>query len=56
MVTQDQPLDSHGNYYQYPELKIKIKLDLRWKNKLSLENLQVFNSIAGDLNRLDEWD
>jgi hypothetical protein len=47
-------LDSHGDYYQDPEFK--IKLDLRWKNELSPENLQVFNSIAGDLNKPYEWD
>ncbi len=47
-------LDSHGDYYQDPEFR--IKLDLRWKNELSPENLQIFNAIAGDLNKPYEWD
>jgi len=44
----------HGNYYQAPEFA--IKLDLRWKQELSLENLEIFNSIVGSLNKPYEWD
>ncbi|MDJ1172839.1 sulfotransferase family protein [Roseofilum capinflatum] len=46
-------LESHGQYYQDPEFK--IKLDMRWKQELSPENLQVFNQIAGELNKPYEW-
>ena len=47
-------LDKHGAYYQ--DLEFKIKLDLRWKQELSPENLGVFNRISGGLNQPYEWD
>ena len=46
-------LKRQGDYYQDPELA--IKLDLRWKQELSLENLKAFNSMAGELNKPYEW-
>ncbi|NES02120.1 MAG: hypothetical protein F6K22_04290 [Okeania sp. SIO2F4] len=43
----------HGSYDE--ELGLQIKLDLRWKNELSVENLAIFNSLAGELNKPYEW-
>lgn len=43
----------HGSYYE--ELGLQIKLDLRWKHELSAENLAIFNSLAGELNKSYEW-
>lgn len=40
---------SHGDYYD--QLGLAIKLDLRWKRELSRQQLEIFESIAGDLNR-----
>ena len=43
----------HGSYYE--ELGLQIKLDLRWKNELSAENLAIFNSLGGERNKPYEW-
>jgi hypothetical protein len=43
----------HGNYYN--EADISIKLDLRWQRELSPEKLEVFEKIAGEVNRPFEW-
>ena len=43
----------HGSYYE--ELGLRIKLDVRWQKELSAENLTIFNSLAGELNKPYEW-
>ena len=43
----------HGSYYQ--DMDFAIKLDCRWPKELSPDKLEVFNSIAGELNRPYEW-
>ncbi len=45
----EQLREMHGNYYE--KLGMTIKLDLRWKEELSKEQLQVFEAIAGEANR-----
>jgi hypothetical protein len=42
-----------GDYYQKQGLS--IKLDLRWENELSSEQVNEFNRIAGDINQPYEW-
>lgn len=42
-----------GDYYQ--EQGLNIKLDLRWKTELSLEQVKTFEKIAGDINQPYEW-
>jgi hypothetical protein len=42
-----------GNYYDQQGLA--IKLDMRWKDELSPEQLEIFESIAGKINRPYEW-
>lgn len=44
----------HGSYYQDTDLAIKF--DLRWKKEFAPEKLEVFNKIAGELNKPYEWD
>ena len=44
---------NNGEYYD--NLGLKIKLDLRWKQELSTEQEEVFNQIAGDINKPYEW-
>lgn len=44
----------HGNYYQDTDLAIKF--DLRWKKEFAAEKLEVFNKIAGELNKPYEWE
>ncbi|NEQ36338.1 MAG: sulfotransferase [Okeania sp. SIO3I5] len=43
----------HGSYYE--QMGLQIKLDLRWKNELSVDNLAIFNSFAGELNKPYQW-
>lgn len=43
----------HGDYYN--NVDIAIKLDLRWQKELSPEKLEIFNRIAGETNKLYEW-
>ena len=50
---QNEVQKRQGNYYD--NMGLQLKLDLRWKNDLSLEQLQEFNRIAGDLNEPYEW-
>jgi len=45
---------THGEYYE--KMDLGIKLDLRWKKELSEENLEIFNSIAGEFNKPYAWD
>lgn len=42
-----------GEYYD--NLGLKIKLDTRWKEELSTEQLETFDRIAGNLNKPYEW-
>lgn len=47
-------LEKHGGYYDnsyYENQGLSIKLDQRWKKEFSPENAEIFNSIAGDINR-----
>ncbi len=44
---------NNGEYYD--NLGLKIKLDLRWKEELSKDQVAVFNRIAGDINKAYEW-
>ena len=47
---------SHRNYKLYAEeVGFQIKLDLRWKTELSSEQLQVFEQVAGEVNRPYAW-
>jgi hypothetical protein len=50
---QTQVQKRQGNYYD--NMGLQLKLDLRWKDELSLEQLEEFNRIAGDLNKPYEW-
>lgn len=43
-----------GNYYDNQGLA--IKLDMRWQQELSDEQIKIFNSIAGEINKPYEWD
>ena len=43
----------NGDYYN--NVDIAIKLDLRWKRELAPEKLAVFEEIAGEVNKLFEW-
>lgn len=49
-----QVAEVHGDYYK--KAPLGIKLDLRWKQELSSENLAEFYRITGDLNKPFEWD
>lgn len=44
----------HGSYYQ--DMDLGIKFDLRWQKELAPEKLEVFNEIAGELNKPYEWE
>lgn len=44
----------HGSYYQDTDLGIKF--DLRWQKEFSPDQLEVFNKIAGELNKPYEWE
>lgn len=50
---QDQVQKRQGNYYE--NMGLQLKLDLRWKDELSSEQVEVFNQIAGELNKTYEW-
>ena len=52
-AVQNQVQQRQGDYYD--NMGLKLKLDLRWKNELSSEQLEEFNRIAGDLNKPYEW-
>lgn len=52
-AVQSQVQQRQGDYYD--NMGLKLKLDLRWKNELSSEQLEEFNRIAGDLNKPYEW-
>ena len=41
--------ERHGNYYD--EVGLAIRLDLRWKDELSKQQLQMFEAIAGETNK-----
>lgn len=43
----------HGDYYN--NVDIAIKLDLRWHRELSPEKLEIFEQIAGEVNKPFEW-
>lgn len=53
-VLLDQVQKRQGNYYE--NMGLQLKLDLRWKDELSSEQLEIFNRIAGELNKPYEWD
>ncbi|NEQ52155.1 MAG: sulfotransferase [Leptolyngbya sp. SIO3F4] len=47
---------SHRDYKLYAEeVGFQIKLDLRWKNELSSEQLDVFDQVAGEVNKPYAW-
>lgn len=53
-VSLQKRLNSSKKYYDdkyYEEVGLAIKLDLRWHRELSQEQLEVFDSIAGDANK-----
>lgn len=52
-AVQSEVQQRQGNYYE--NMGLKLKLDLRWKEELSLEQLEEFDRIAGDLNKPYEW-
>jgi hypothetical protein len=47
---------SERNQYYYQTHPLGIKLDLRWKEELSLEAQNQFKKIAGNLNKEFAWD
>ena len=54
-MTEDRQQDEqketyYGNNY-YQDLNLAIKLDQRWKEELSQDQLQIFERIAGNLNQ-----
>ncbi|MBO0350643.1 hypothetical protein J0895_16375 [Phormidium pseudopriestleyi FRX01] len=50
---QQQVQAIHGNYYE--QMNFEIKLDLRWQQELSPENLATFERIVADRNRPFAW-
>lgn len=44
----------HQNYY--PDHPLGIRLDMRWKEELDNESTELFDKLAGHLNRGYEWD
>jgi len=43
--------DRYTNQAHYDELGMAIKLDLRWRHELSREQLDIFDTVAGAVNR-----
>ena len=55
-VNEAQSQASPKNYKFYAEkVGFQIKLDLRWKSELSLEQIQIFEQIAGEVNQPYAW-
>lgn len=50
-----QQVGAEDNVGFYEKVGLSIKLDLRWKEELSEENISVFNQVAGTLNKPHEW-
>jgi len=46
---------SERNEYYYKDHPLAIRLDMRWRNELSDENLQLFQELAGDINCQYQW-